>query len=111
MSNSIAKIDADSSLITLINVYEVDREQQAKLAHALEEATNQSIRHQPGFVSVNIHSSLDGTRLVNYAQWASKADFEQFMGKAETQAQLKEFAALARSVSPALYKVDRVLAQ
>lgn len=30
------------------------------------------MRHIDGFVSANIHASLDGTRAVNYAQWRSE---------------------------------------
>ncbi len=30
----------------------------------------------PGFVSANIHRSLDGKKVVNYAQWRSQADFD-----------------------------------
>jgi heme-degrading monooxygenase HmoA len=104
----IARIDASAPGVTLINVYEVEPEKQAELAQLLSEVTDGEIRRQPGFVSVSVHSSVDGKRVVNYAQWASKADFESFMRAPSTQAQLKRFAALAKSVSPALYRVDAV---
>jgi hypothetical protein len=29
------------------------------------------MRHRPGFISANIHASLDGTRVVNYASGAA----------------------------------------
>jgi heme-degrading monooxygenase HmoA len=38
------------------------------------------MKHAPGFVSANIHRSLDGKKVVNYAQWESKEAFEA-MGK------------------------------
>jgi quinol monooxygenase YgiN len=107
-NHEIAKIDPRAACLTLVNVYEVEPENQGDLARRLSELTDGSIRKQPGFISVSIHSSLDGKRVVNYAQWASKEHFEGFMKKPETQAQLKEFAALAKSVSPALYKVNSV---
>ena len=103
-------IDAQAERLTLINVYEVEPEKQAELAKALTEATESTIRHQPGFVSVSIHSSFDGQKVVNYAQWASKEHFEGFMKKPETQEQLKQFAGLAKSVAPSLYRVNSVLA-
>lgn len=106
--HKIARIEAHAPGITLINVYEVEPEKQAELAHLLSEVTDAVIRRQPGFVSVSVHSSFDGHRVVNYAQWASKADFETFMKAPSTQDQLKRFAALAKSVSPALYRVDTV---
>lgn len=105
---SVATIEAGSPGITLVNVYEVEPGNQAELARLLSELTETEIRKQPGFVSVSVHSSFDGKRVVNYAQWASKADFEAFMKAPGTQDQLKRFAALATSVSPALYKVDAV---
>lgn len=104
----IAIINASASGVTLVNVYDVEPEKQADLAGLLSEVTEATIRKQPGFVSVSVHSSLDGRRVVNYAQWASKADFEAFMKAPETQLQLKRFAVLALSVSPALYRVDMV---
>lgn len=108
MAKNSAKIAPQSSCLTLINVYEVEPEKQADLAKALSEATENSIRHQPGFISVCIHSSFDGTKIVNYAQWASKEYFEAFMKKPETQEQLKQFASLATSVAPSLYTVNSV---
>ncbi len=103
-----ATIDAEQPNLTLINLYEVDADKQTDLACLLSDITEATIRHAPGFVSVSIHSSLDGTKVVNYAQWASKDYFEAFMRKPETHEQLKRFAALAKSVSPALYRVNSV---
>ena len=105
-----ATIDPQAECLTLINVYEVEPEKQAGLADALAEATRKTIRHRPGFISVSIHRSLDGRKVVNYAQWASKAHFEGFMKKPETQEQLKQFAGLATSVAPSLYGVSAVIA-
>lgn len=107
-NQAIARIEAQVPRVTLINVYDVEPEKQGELARTLSQVTEDVIRQQPGFVSVSVHSSLDGRRVVNYAQWASKEHFEGFMKKPEMQAQLKKFAALATSISPALYKVDAV---
>jgi len=101
-------IDADSGVVTLINLYEVEPEKQAELARLLAEGTEKGMRHLPGFISVNIHRSFDGKRVANYAQWASKADFDNMLKNPEAQAQMKQFAALAKSVSPALYQVTSV---
>lgn len=107
-TGNTATIDPQSPCLTLINVYKVEPGKQADLAKALSEATENTIRHQPGFISVCIHSSLDGQKVVNYAQWASKEHFEGFMKKPETQQQLKAFAGLALSVEPSLYGVSSV---
>jgi len=105
-----ASIDPQAKILTLINVYEVEPDKQTELVKALLEATDRTIRHQPGFISVCIHSSLDGKKVVNYAQWASKEHFDGFMKQPETQEQLKRFAGIAKSVAPSLYKVDGVVA-
>jgi len=106
--NTVTTIDPARPLLTLINVYEVAPEKQAQLVQVLADATEKVMRHQPGFVSVNIHTSIDGTRVVNYAQWASKEDFEGMMKRPEAQGRIKQFAALAKSVSPAVYQVSSV---
>ena len=70
------RIAIDQPLVTLINVFTVDPANQQRLVEVLTEATEQVMRTLPGFVSANIHRSLDGTRVTNYAQWRSQADLE-----------------------------------
>lgn len=103
-----ATIDSESPVVTLINVYEVAPETQSELVQLLADATEKVMQRQPGFVSVNIHSSFDGSRVANYSQWASKEDFERMLTNPDAQAQMKQFASVAKSVSPALYKVSSV---
>lgn len=109
MTDKQTTIDAaQAKLLTFINIYEVAPERQAELAELLSTATEETLRHMPGFVSVNIHRSMDGNRVANYTQWASKDEFER-MGKApEAQALFRKFAALAKSVAPAIYQVSSV---
>ncbi len=103
-----ATIDAANAVVTLINVYEVEPERQAELAQLLADATEKVMRRLPGFISVSIHCSFDGTRVVNYAQWTSKEDFDRLFKDPQAQSQIKRFAAVAKSVSPALYQVSSV---
>ena len=63
------------------------------------------MRKQPGFISANIHRSLDGTKVANYAQWRSKADLEAMQKNPEAGVHMKEAAALADSFEPILYEV------
>jgi quinol monooxygenase YgiN len=67
-----AVIDPDVTVTTLINVFTVEPARQDELVALLDEATEAVMRHRPGFVSANIHASLDGTRVENYAQWESE---------------------------------------
>jgi quinol monooxygenase YgiN len=68
-----------NEVVTLINVFTVAPEDQRRLVDVLVEATQAVMRKQPGFVSANIHKSLDDTRVANYAQWRNKEAFEAML--------------------------------
>lgn len=97
--------------VTLINVYEVVPERQAELLALLERAADEVFRKQPGFVSVCLHAGVDGQRVVNYTQWATPESFAALAGNAEAQARIRGFAAVATTVTPALYRVASVTAR
>jgi antibiotic biosynthesis monooxygenase (ABM) superfamily enzyme len=58
MSNTdikdITQISVDNQVITLINVFTVEPQNQERLIKILEQATDEVMRHLPGFVSANI---------------------------------------------------------
>lgn len=62
------------------------------------------MRRQPGFVSANIHRSLDGRHVTNYAQWESEAAFRSMLANAEARAHMGRASAIAR-VEGYLYQV------
>lgn len=64
------------NIITLINVFTVEPENQQRLLDLLIEATETVVKNQPGYISANFHKSLDGVRVTNYAQWQSREAFE-----------------------------------
>ena len=88
-------IDKDRKLMTLVNVFTVSPDKQAELADLLVRATDETMKHQPGFISASIHRSMDGTKVVNYAQWRSEADFAALKSNPEAQTHMKAAAALA----------------
>ena len=53
------------------------------------------MQHLPGFISANIHRSHDGRRVVNYAQWRSRTDFETMLRNPEAQPHMARAAELA----------------
>jgi len=62
--------------VTLINVFTVKPERQQELVELLTKATEESVRHAPGFMSARLHRSLDGTKVTMYAQWRSNEDYQ-----------------------------------
>jgi heme-degrading monooxygenase HmoA len=97
-----------NDVVTLINVFTVAPEDQQRLVDVLVEATQAVMRKQPGFVSANIHKSLDGTRVANYAQWRSKEAFEAMLRDREAAEHMGEAARIAESFEPHLYEVSFV---
>ena len=71
-------ISQASNLLTEIVVFTVEPAQQQALIDAIVSDTDRWIKHRPGFLSASFHKSLDGTKVVNYAQWRSQADWQAF---------------------------------
>jgi heme-degrading monooxygenase HmoA len=102
-----AHINADAGLVTLINVFTVDPSEQQHLLEAWQQATDDVMRGQPGFVSASIHRSLDGTKVINYAQWESREAFAAMFQNPEASEQLARLAQIG-TPSPVVCEVVSV---
>ena len=98
-------ISPEQNLLTLVNVFHVQPGRQDELADLLVVATQEAMRHLPGFVSANIHKSRDGKRVVNYAQWRSMGDFEAMLKNPDALPHMKRATELADSYDPVLCDV------
>jgi quinol monooxygenase YgiN len=103
----VTEIVQGRDLVTLINVFTVAPDNQQRLVDALVEATEAVMHGLPGFISANIHKSLDGTKVVNYAQWRRREDFEAMLKNPAAIPHMQEAAALA-TFEPNLYEVAYV---
>ena len=81
----MATLSLDNSLTTVIIIFQVKPEQQSELIEAIKEFL-ETVKTQPGFVSANLHKSIDGVKVANYAQWSSMDAFEAFRNNKEVQA-------------------------
>jgi heme-degrading monooxygenase HmoA len=104
----VSTIIQNSPLCTMINVFTVAPERQQELVDLLVEATDQVMRKLPGFVSANIHKSLDGVRVTNYAQWESKEAWEAMLHHAEARPHIELSMKMAERVDYHLYTVEHV---
>jgi heme-degrading monooxygenase HmoA len=102
---TIAKLN---NVVTLINTFVVKPERQEELVRLLDDATEKVMRHLDGFVSANIHKSLDGTRVANYAQWRDEAAFRAMQTDQRAKEHMGGAAALAERFEPVLYKVSSI---
>jgi heme-degrading monooxygenase HmoA len=88
-------ISTNYKIFTLINVFTVLPAKQDQLIQLLIDATENTMKHLPGFISANIHKGLDGTKVVNYAQWNSREDFEAMTKNPEAVPHMRACSALA----------------
>src|SRR5215471_12951227 len=95
-------VSREDNLVTLINVFETKPEQQQALLDQLSRLAEE-VKQEPGFIGAALHRSTDGTRVVNYAQWRSEADYSSFVKK--YSAQFATFGPLASRIDPHLYEV------
>lgn len=93
----MSTIERDRDVMTLVNVFAVKPEDQNRLVTLLVEATEKTMKTLPGFVSANIHRSLDGTKVINYAQWRSHADFDAMRQNPAAAQHMKAASALAKA--------------
>lgn len=87
---------AEDATFTQIVRFEIDPTRQDALIQAIVAEAERWIRHRPGFVSSTFHASLDGRHMVNYAQWATEADFRGFTQDPECE----RLSAAIRAIGP-----------
>ena len=95
----------NTGVVTLINTFTVAPEKAEDLLAVLSTATEQTMRHMPGFISANFHVSDDRRHVANYAQWRSKADFEAMLKAPAAQKHMKEASGIAKSAQPVVYSL------
>ena len=76
-------ITPNASVLTMINVLTPNDGNQEALVAQLQRALQSTLVHQPGFISGNVHKSLNSMHVVNYAQWKDQASLEAFVAKLE----------------------------
>lgn len=96
------RISRADDLVTLINVFETTSEQQRALVedwvHFVE-----AVKGEPGLIGAALHRSIDGARVINYAQWRSETDWNRFVQTYREQ--FARRAQLALRVDPHRYEV------
>jgi hypothetical protein len=101
-------ISADGEYITLINVFTCPEVRQHDLVAAIDEAITEILVHLKGFISANIHASLDMTRVVNYAQWATMEDIDAMQSNKDVEAHMAQIMSIAESADPRMFTVRAV---
>jgi heme-degrading monooxygenase HmoA len=101
-------IRSDNQPVTQITIIEADPERQ-KEALAMMTKRAHLMAQQPGFVSISLHRSLDGRRIVNYIQWESRELLHNAHQSPAFRNAWQEFDAMTDQIDPHLYEVAEVL--
>ena len=104
----MSHIHIDKQPVTQITVVEPEQGKQAEALNVMTERAR-FMAKQPGFVSINIHRSLDGRRIVNYIQWENRNLLEAAHKSSGFRKEWNRFDQLTQDIDPHLYEVTEVL--
>jgi quinol monooxygenase YgiN len=104
----MAHIQTDNRTVTQITVVEAEPEKQEEALSLMTERARFMSR-QPGFVSISLHRSLDGRRIVNYVQWQNHELLQQAHKSPDFRKAWRKFDDLADQIDPHLYEVAEVM--
>lgn len=100
----MTNISVENNYLTLINVFTVDPSNQQNLVNLLILATEESVTKITGFISSSLHKSLDGTKVIMYAQWKSVEDYQNMRNNPTASPYLEEALKIA-TFAPGMYEV------
>src|SRR5438874_3271655 len=104
----MAQIGPGHKSVTQITVVETEPEQQAEALSVMTERARFMAR-QPGFISISLHRSLDGRRIVNYVQWQNRDLLHSAHQSPEFRKQWGRFDKLTADIDPHLYEVTEIV--
>src|SRR5881396_2418877 len=96
-------IQTNTQTITQITVVDAEPEKQAEALSMMAERARFMAR-QPGFVSISLHRSLDGRRIVNYIQWKNRELLESAHKSPEFRKEWSHFGQVTDDIDPHLYE-------
>ena len=104
----MASIQTNPQPVTQITIVESEPGKQADALSLMAERARFMAR-QPGFISISLHRSLDGRRIVNYIQWQSRDLLQSAHKSPEFRKEWGHFDQLTDAIDPHLYEVVHVM--
>ncbi|WP_212524768.1 antibiotic biosynthesis monooxygenase family protein [Actibacterium sp. MT2.3-13A] len=98
-------ITQDAQLQTVITTFETTPGTCQDLLEALQDAYEQFISKQPGFLGAGLHVNDAQTRIANYSQWRRREDFQAMLRSDEMRARNRRINDLCKSFEPVMYDV------
>jgi len=101
-------IQTNPQSVTQITIIESEPGKQADALSLMAERARFMAR-QPGFISISLHRSLDGRRIVNYVQWENRDLLHEAHQSPEFRKEWRHFDDLTDEIDPHLYEVAQVM--
>src|SRR4051794_8895064 len=105
---SMTQIRADNQPVTQITIIDSEPDKQAEALSVMTERARFMAR-QPGFISISLHRSLDGRRIVNYVQWQNRDLLRSAHQAPEFRKEWGHLDQLTDEIDPNLYEVAQVI--
>jgi heme-degrading monooxygenase HmoA len=102
-------MQAKQQPVTQITIVESQPDKQAEVLSLMTERARFMAR-QPGFISISLHRSLDGKRIVNYVQWQDRDHLQSAHRSPEFRKEWRHFDQLTHEIDLHLYEVAQVMA-
>ena len=97
-------IRENNGLVTQITTAKLPPDNQEEVLRLMIERSR-FMATQPGFVSVNLHRSRDGSHVVNYIQWTNADKLAAAHHSPEFRKKWPRFGDLVNEIEPCLYDV------
>jgi heme-degrading monooxygenase HmoA len=101
------KIGENNGVVTQITTVKMPKDRQDDVLNLMTERAKW-MALQPGFVSVILHRSKDGSHVVNYVQWTSAEKLAAAHHSDEFRKKWPQFGKITEEIEPCLYDVVHV---
>jgi heme-degrading monooxygenase HmoA len=101
------EIRPDDDVVTQITTVKVPPDNQSEVLQLMTERAR-FMATQPGFISVSLHRSEDGSHVVNYVQWKDRKQLAAAHHSPEFRKKWPRFGQLIEEAEPCLYRVAHV---
>jgi heme-degrading monooxygenase HmoA len=105
----MSDIRESNGICTQITTIKLPADNQDEVLNLMTERAR-FMASQPGFVSVNLHRSKDGSHVVNYVQWTNPEKLAAAHHSPEFRKKWPRFGELVNEAEPCLYDVILVRA-
>ena len=103
----MSEISPNNGICTQITTVKLSPDNQDEVLKLMKERAH-FMATQPGFVSVNLHRSKDGSHVVNYVQWTNADKLAAAHHAPEFRKKWPRFGELVKEADPCLYDVVHV---